>query len=258
VRYQLYVENSGKPTNFILDDVFVINAKTGVLQFVRDGHPLLCGLAGMANGVSTIQLKYQFGDMALTDEEVTLIAVFIATLTWFDVEPVKAHGTHEHAFRFIPGNTNRIGVKVNDVVEIDLIHGSVSLVKDGCLYKRGSSCTVTETLIAFHSLDYDEIHGIAQLISLLTNAELVNPVPEKEASAIIRFRRLVHQDLYKDQRGAKKKEPYAIQEEDRHFPGVRRIRPSNTSVVPYRSSGIYHLEPRNARRLMQTLLSAAE
>jgi hypothetical protein len=172
VRYQLFLINgSRKPTCIQAGDKVTFNIRKGDVRFSRSDVLLINAMPGLLRRSLSIQAKYEFDEVALSEDDLTMVATLVSSLTWFDIKPVPSMSSKERSFEFVPGSTDRIKIDVRDSIEIDVKRGRISLLRGGALYKEGSDCVFGEVLCELGSIDYEEVFGLIQLISLLTDSE---------------------------------------------------------------------------------------
>lgn len=170
VRYYLFVQNRNrvekdrkKSTIILADDRMMIDVRKGTLKLFRDGVPIVLMPSGETEiGNESVQVKFQFNDRALTEEDALSVALLVASLTWYDVIEVDSGDPYQRWFKFVPGSVDRVRINETDLIEVNTIKGQFGVVRT-----HG-----TVVLCQFHSLFHDEMFGILELISALANVHL--------------------------------------------------------------------------------------
>jgi hypothetical protein len=190
VRYELVILQNGvrKPTKIQEGDEIEIDLKKGEVRFFRPSlsQSIYCVRFGCPIGVKGVLIKFPIDNHdALIQEEAEDLATLISALTWFIAEPLPMRSCSCLRYLFTEGSSRtRLNVKLKDVVEVNILTGSVDLYKAGGLYQAGSPHIKIEPLGFFYSFMHDEVAGIVELVSALTDTRL-DLLDEKQG--VVRF-----------------------------------------------------------------------
>lgn len=234
MRYELVISQHGVriATKVLEGDEIHIDLKKGEVRFWRPSieQDLYCIRYGCPMGTAGILIKFPCDHYdALSPEEAILLAKLIAMYTSCDIQLLPELSATCQRYVFIKRSNERarLNVKLKDVIEINLKNGSVDLYKAGALYQVGSQMIKIEPLGSFYSFMHDEVAGVIELISALTDTNL-DFLEEKKG--VLRYV-CVNKEVYKET-SQEKEIPHATQSfQTRHehrdltslTPGINRI-----------------------------------
>lgn len=176
MRYELYVRNNGslEVTRIQTGDNYCINTKTCELFFSRGGKPIHIAHVGVPISGPGVLIKFPVNDeVGLVQQEIDSLNVLLRSLTEFEVVQVKSNIKHLLCFEFGDKHSEKVVVKKFDRIDLNTGNGDIHLRKGGAIFRQpDSTAVVSIELGSFISFIFDEVFGIVQLISALTQSEL--------------------------------------------------------------------------------------